>query len=65
MPALSQETVRTLISLGGAAATSEEVDGATRLYNTLAEQLAEVPSKALEYVEPQYIQPARRGRPTS
>ena len=65
MSELSKETVRTLISLGGAAATSAEVDGATRLYNTLAEQLAEVPSKALEEVEPHFIQPARRLRPSS
>ena len=62
MPKMSKETVSALITLGGAPATPQEIEAITTLYNTLAEQLEEVPSDALEEVEPHFIQPTRRGR---
>ena len=62
MPKMSKETVSALITLGGADATPQEVEAITTLYNTLAEQLEEVSSEALEEVEPHFIQPTRRGR---
>ena len=65
MPKMSKETVSALITLGGAGATPQEVEAITTLYNTLAEQLEEVSSEALEEVEPHFIQPTRRGRSSS
>ena len=65
MPKMSKETVSALITLGGAGATPQEVEAITTLYNTLAEQLEEVPAGALEEVEPHFIQPTRRGRSNS
>ena len=65
MPKMSKETVSALIELGGADATPQEIEATTKLYNTLAEQLEEVSSDALEEVEPHFIQPTRRGRSRS
>ena len=65
MPRMSKETVSALITLGGAEATPQEIEATTTLYNTLAEQLEEVPSDALEEVEPHFIQPTRRRRSSS
>ena len=59
---ISQEMVRRLLELGGVKATPQQIDGTVRLYNTLDEQLAKVPSSTLENVEPHYIQPTRRER---
>ena len=65
MPKMSKETVSALITLGGADATPQEIEAITTLYNTLAGQLEEVSSDALEEVEPHFIQPTRRGRSSS
>ncbi len=65
MAKMSKETVSALITLGGADATPQEIEAITTLYNTLAEQLEEVSSDALEEVEPHFIQPTRRGRSSS
>ena len=65
MPKMSKETVSALITLGAADATPQEIEVITTLYNTLAEQLEEVPADALEEVEPHFIQPTRRARSSS
>ena len=54
--------VRLMLKQAGLKPNPEQMETTKRLYQALAERLARVPAGVLENVEPDYIQPLRRGR---
>ena len=59
MPKMSQELAKQLLEEAGFPTPDEYIQSTVRLYNTLDDQLENVPERDLVEIEPHYIQPPR------
>ena len=59
MPKMSEELAKQLLEAAGFPTLDEYIHSTVRLYNTLDDQLENVPEGDLVEIEPHYIQPPR------